>query len=123
MSATPNNAGAGWSGPPVEVPPAGLGQAPGAGHDERNALQALLAFACVHEQATKRRAAKNSGSFPETSLRSSEEEFRLDEVLQLVAARAISITDRDGKLAWHKNYDIPVVPDIKEVSQALAGVK
>ena len=96
MSATPNNAGAGWSGPPVEVPPAGLGQAPGAGHDERNALQALLAFACVHEQAAKRRAAKNSGSFPETSLRSSEEEFRLDEVLQLVAARAISITGADG---------------------------
>ncbi len=96
MSATPNNAGAGWSGPPVEVPPAGPGQAPGAGHDERNALQALLAFACVHEQAAKRRAAKNSGSFRETSLRSSEEEFRLDEVLQLVAARAISITGADG---------------------------
>src|SRR6266851_3913695 len=96
MSATPNNAGAGWNGPPVEVPPAGPGQAPDPGHDERNALQALLAFACVHEQAAKRRAAKNSGSFPETSLRSSEEEFRLDEVLQLVAARAISITGADG---------------------------
>jgi peroxiredoxin len=40
-----------------------------------------------------------------------------------ITGRAISIIDRDGKLAWHKNYDIPVVPDIKEVSQALAGVK
>jgi alkyl hydroperoxide reductase subunit AhpC len=40
-----------------------------------------------------------------------------------ITGRAISIIDRDGKLAWHKNYDIPVVPDIKEVSQALAAVK
>jgi mycoredoxin-dependent peroxiredoxin len=40
-----------------------------------------------------------------------------------ITGRAIYIIDRDGKLAWQKNYDIPVVPDIKEVSQALAGVK
>lgn len=40
-----------------------------------------------------------------------------------ISGRAIVIIDRDGKLAWHKNYDIPVVPDIKEVSQALASVK
>ncbi|MGA8215510.1 MAG: peroxiredoxin [Candidatus Sulfotelmatobacter sp.] len=40
-----------------------------------------------------------------------------------ITGRAISIIDRDGKLAWHKNYDIPVVPDIAEVSKALAGVK
>jgi len=40
-----------------------------------------------------------------------------------ITGRAISIIDRNGILAWHKNYDIPVVPDIKEVSQALAGVK
>ena len=40
-----------------------------------------------------------------------------------ITGRAISIIDRDGKLAWHKNYDIPVVPDIEEVSKALAGVK
>jgi alkyl hydroperoxide reductase subunit AhpC len=40
-----------------------------------------------------------------------------------ITGRAISIIDRNGNLAWHKNYDIPVVPDIKEVSQALAGVK
>ena len=39
-----------------------------------------------------------------------------------ITGRAISIIDRDGKLVWHKNYDIPVVPDIQEVSQALAGV-
>jgi len=101
MSATPNNAGAGWGGPAVDVSPAGLGPTddraddPARG-DERNALQALLAFACIHQQAAKRRALKNSGSYPETSAPSSQEEFALDEVLQLVAARAISITGADG---------------------------
>ena len=40
-----------------------------------------------------------------------------------ITGRAISIIDRDGKLAWHKNYDIPVVPDIQEVALALAAVK
>jgi peroxiredoxin len=40
-----------------------------------------------------------------------------------ITGRAISIIDRDGKLAWHKNYDIPVVPAIDEVAQALEGVK
>ena len=40
-----------------------------------------------------------------------------------ITGRAIFIIDRNGKLAWQKNYDIPVVPDIKEVSQALAAVK
>ena len=29
-----------------------------------------------------------------------------------ITGRAIFIIDRDGKLAWQKNYDIPVVPDI-----------
>ena len=33
------------------------------------------------------------------------------------------IIDKDGKVAWVKNYDIPVVPDMKEVSQALAQVQ
>jgi peroxiredoxin len=40
-----------------------------------------------------------------------------------ITGRAISIIDRDGKLAWHKNYDIPVVPDLQEVASALSGVK
>ena len=40
-----------------------------------------------------------------------------------ISGRAIAIIDREGKLAWHKNYDIPVVPDIAEVSKALAGVR
>src|SRR5579864_879778 len=40
-----------------------------------------------------------------------------------ITGRAICIIDRDGNIAWQKNYDIPVVPDIQEVSQALAAVK
>jgi mycoredoxin-dependent peroxiredoxin len=40
-----------------------------------------------------------------------------------ITGRAIAIVDKSGKIAWFKNYDIPVVPDINEVAQALAGVK
>ena len=40
-----------------------------------------------------------------------------------ITGRAIAIVDKAGKIAWIKNYDIPVVPDIYEVAQALAGVK
>ena len=40
-----------------------------------------------------------------------------------ITGRAISIIDRDGKLAWRKNYDIPVVPGVEEVAKALETVK
>jgi mycoredoxin-dependent peroxiredoxin len=40
-----------------------------------------------------------------------------------ITGRAISIIDREGKLSWHKNYDIPVVPDIGEVSKAVASAR
>ena len=40
-----------------------------------------------------------------------------------ITGRAIAIVDRGGKVAWFKNYDIPTVPDIAEVSSALANVK
>ena len=40
-----------------------------------------------------------------------------------ITGRAISIIDREGNLAWHKNYDIPVVPPVDEVAKALEGVK
>ena len=40
-----------------------------------------------------------------------------------ITGRAIAIVDRGGKVAWFKNYDIPTVPDINEVSSALASVK
>jgi peroxiredoxin len=40
-----------------------------------------------------------------------------------ITGRAIAIIDKAGKIAWFKNYDIPVVPDMSEVAQALAGMK
>jgi peroxiredoxin len=39
-----------------------------------------------------------------------------------ITGRAIIIVDKNGKVAWVKNYDIPVVPDVKEVANALAKV-
>lgn len=40
-----------------------------------------------------------------------------------ITGRAIAIVDRNGNVAWFKNYDIPTVPDMKEVADALAKVK
>src|SRR5271156_2432025 len=40
-----------------------------------------------------------------------------------ITGRAIAVVDRAGKIAWFKNYDIPTLPDITEVSQALAKVQ
>jgi len=40
-----------------------------------------------------------------------------------ITGRAIAIINKDGKIAWFKNYDIPVVPDVKEVAAALQTVK
>jgi len=39
-----------------------------------------------------------------------------------ITGRAIAIVDRQGNVAWFKNYDIPAVPDVKEVSDALAKI-
>jgi mycoredoxin-dependent peroxiredoxin len=39
-----------------------------------------------------------------------------------ITGRAIAIINKAGKIAWFKNYDIPVVPDMKEVAQALTAV-
>jgi peroxiredoxin len=40
-----------------------------------------------------------------------------------ITGRSIFIVDKHGKVTWVKNYDIPVVPDIKEVATALSSVK
>ena len=37
--------------------------------------------------------------------------------------RAIAIVNKDGNVAWLKHYDIPVLPDVKEVAAALSRVK
>ncbi|GAC1676010.1 MAG: peroxiredoxin [Candidatus Acidiferrum sp.] len=40
-----------------------------------------------------------------------------------ITGRAIAIVGKDGKVAWFRNYDIPVVPDLKDVAAALQNVK
>jgi len=37
-----------------------------------------------------------------------------------ITGRAIAIVDKQGNLAWFKNYDIPSMPELVEVSEALA---
>jgi mycoredoxin-dependent peroxiredoxin len=36
-----------------------------------------------------------------------------------ITGRAIAVIDRKGNLAWFKNYDIPALPDVQEVAEAL----
>src|SRR6202161_1287724 len=66
----------------------------------RDALQALLAFSALHQQVRQRRALAVRRNGFETIAQSTEfeagEQFVLDEVLQLVAERAIAITGADG---------------------------
>jgi peroxiredoxin len=40
-----------------------------------------------------------------------------------ITGRSIVIVSKAGKVAWAKDYDIPVVPDLKEVALALSQVK
>jgi len=40
-----------------------------------------------------------------------------------ITGRAIAIINKAGNVAWFKQYDIPVVPDLNEVTQALSQVK
>jgi N-acetylmuramoyl-L-alanine amidase/putative methionine-R-sulfoxide reductase with GAF domain len=77
----------------------------------RDALQALLAFSALHEQVRRRKAlAAHSHGFdagtpvPEFE---QDEQFVLDEVLQLVAERAVAITGADGlAIALAENNEI-----------------
>jgi mycoredoxin-dependent peroxiredoxin len=38
-----------------------------------------------------------------------------------ISGRAIAVIDKSGKLAWFKQYDFGTVPDVKEVTAALAS--
>jgi peroxiredoxin len=40
-----------------------------------------------------------------------------------ITGRAVAIIDRAGKVAWFKQYDIPQLPDLKEVADALSKLK
>ena len=90
----------------------------GASHDTRelrpsgrDALQALLAFSALHQQVRQRRALASRSNGFDTIARATEfeagEQFVLDEVLQLVAERAIAITGADGLgIALAENNEI-----------------
>jgi N-acetylmuramoyl-L-alanine amidase/putative methionine-R-sulfoxide reductase with GAF domain len=76
-----------------------------------DALQALLAFSALHQQVRHRRALASRQKGFETIAPPAEfeasEQFVLDEVLQLVAERAIAITGADGLgIALAENNEI-----------------
>ncbi len=78
----------------------------------RDALQALLAFSSLHDQVRRRKtlAARNYGfdaAIPAAVEFDPHELFVLDEVLQLVAERALAITGADGlAIALAENNEI-----------------
>jgi N-acetylmuramoyl-L-alanine amidase/putative methionine-R-sulfoxide reductase with GAF domain len=77
----------------------------------RDALQALLAFSAMHQQVRQRRALASRVKGFETIARPAEfeadEQFVLDDVLQLVAERAVAITGADGLgIALAENNEI-----------------
>jgi N-acetylmuramoyl-L-alanine amidase/putative methionine-R-sulfoxide reductase with GAF domain len=77
----------------------------------RDALQALLAFSALHQQVRQRRALASRRNGFDTIAPATEfertEQFVLDEVLQLVAERAIAITGADGLgIALAENNEI-----------------
>ena len=85
----------------------------------QNALQALLAFSALHEQVRRRKSlsGKHNGFDSKTPVVEFDptELFVLDDVLQLVAERAVSITGADGlAIALAENNEI--------VLRAAAGV-
>jgi N-acetylmuramoyl-L-alanine amidase/putative methionine-R-sulfoxide reductase with GAF domain len=77
---------------------------------QRDGLQALLAFSALHQQVRRRRALAaqfngfDAAPAPEFER---EEQFLLDEVLQLIAERAVAITGADGMaIALAQNNEI-----------------
>ena len=97
---------AAWPHPPARDSGESANNTP----SQRDALQALLAFSALHEQVRRRKALSNqqrgfdsppSSEFERTEL------FVLDEVLQLVAERAVAITGADGlAIALAENNEI-----------------
>jgi N-acetylmuramoyl-L-alanine amidase/putative methionine-R-sulfoxide reductase with GAF domain len=78
---------------------------------QRDALQALLAFSALHEQVRRRKAlaTRHAGFDAGVAVAEFEadEQFVLDEVLQLVAERAVAITGADGlAIALAENNEI-----------------
>src|ERR1700730_13531034 len=91
--------------PPGQTAPADSQQEP----SQRNKLQALLAFLALQEQVRRRKTpetCRTDGAVPEAELEE-REQFTLDEVLQLVANRAVAITGADGlAIALAENNEV-----------------
>ena len=92
---------------------AGSGNNPGLAKkaSPQDALQALLAFSALHDQIRRRKAlASRGGNFDSPIVHAEFEPaelFVLDEVLQLVAERAVAITGADGlAIALAENNEI-----------------
>jgi len=106
------DSGAGENMPARPATPSGHGtQGRARKPPQRDALQALLAFSSLHEQLRRRKAlAARRASFdshPPVVEFSPSEQFVLDEVLQLIAERAIAITGADGlAIALAENSEI-----------------
>lgn len=98
MSASPNNAGLELITEPITPSaPAPLEAVPEPARPSREALQALLAFSALQEQIRQRREQeKRRGAGFSVADVWQLEQFVLDEVLQLVAERALVITGADG---------------------------
>src|SRR5215470_13887036 len=102
MATNPSNATLGITKNVTTSPDSELQKAAGGvtvATDQREALQALLAFSTLHEQIRRRRAeeARRYAAGLGTAGNDWEfEQFVLDEVLQLVAERALTITGADG---------------------------
>lgn len=40
-----------------------------------------------------------------------------------ISSRAVFIVDKSGRVRWKKLYDLPTVPDVKEILDAVAALK
>src|ERR1700682_3346283 len=119
LDVTPLLAGTGVSGWPRAQNASGHSDSPAqdlakqdfAKPSQRDALQALLAFAALHDQVRRRKAlaARNNGFDAGAPVAEFDqgEQFVLDEVLHLVAERAVAITGADGlAIALAENNEI-----------------
>jgi putative methionine-R-sulfoxide reductase with GAF domain len=78
---------------------------------QRNTLEALLAFLALHEQVRRKKTLETRRTGDDAAVSEAEieegEQFTLDEVLQLVADRAVAITGADGlAIALAENNEI-----------------
>jgi N-acetylmuramoyl-L-alanine amidase len=118
MSASPQNAAVGSNPEPAdpgisaqrETSTSQVTYAPG-----HEALQALLAFSSLHEQIRQRKARENGNDRQASADVWELEQFVLDEVLHLVAERALTITGADG-------VAIALAQDNAIICRASAGV-